>query len=226
MKKCLLFVCAFLLFFSCGTSSTDDKIKETFSEYANQNFDDPSKVKEVVSITYGDTLTNKTFANMVSELSVMSDSLESLNKSLTDKANSFANRYGNKVRNNQSFREDWSEYEESLKNGLEKRWVFVAEILSNDFIPITKDSIMNYEDFALLDFTIKYRITENDGLKLKDIRGNIDLKSSNIYIGEPKDTELLSFLKGVNQTISYYKTMIEINSDIVQKSQKIISYFE
>lgn len=225
MKKLLLFI-YLVVAISCGTQTNDDKIKEAFSEYVNQNFDDPSKVKEIVSITYGDTLTNKSFADMVSELSVMSDSLESLNKSFVEKANSFANRYGNKVRYNQSFREDWSEYEESLKNGLEKRWVFVAAIMSNDFIPITKDSILKYEDFALMDFTLKYRLKENEGLKLKDIQGNIDLKSSSIYIGEPENIKLLSFLKGVNQTISYYKTMIETNSDIVQKSQKVISYFE
>lgn len=222
----LFFICAVLLFFSCGTSSTDDKIKEAFSEYANQNFDDPSKVNEIVGITYGDTLTNKSFADMVSELSVMSDSLENLNKRFTDKANSLANRYGNKFRHNPSFRSDWIEYEESLKNSFEKRYVFVAAIISNDFLPIPKDSILNYQDFALLDFTIKYRMSENDGLKLKDIRGNIDLKSSNIYIGDSGNTDLLSFLKGVNQTISYYKTMIEINSDVIEKSQKVISYFK
>lgn len=225
MKKWLLFICV-VVTVSCGTQSSDDKIKEAFSEYANQNFDDPSKVNEVVSITYGDTLTNKSFADMVSELSVMSDSLESLYKNLSDKANSLANQHGSKVRYNQSFREDWMEYEESLKNSIEKRWVFVSAIMSNDFIPITKDSILNYKDFALLDFTLKYRIKENEGLKLKVIQGNIDLKTSNIYIGEPENTELLSFLKGVNQTIGYYRSMIETNSDVSQKAQKVISYFE
>ena len=225
MKKLFLFICV-VVTVSCGTQTNDDKIKETFSNYVNQNFDDPSKVKEVVGITYGDTLTNKSFADMVSDLSVMSDSLESLYKNLADKANTFVNQSGDKVKHNQSFREDWREYEESLKNGIEKRWMFAVAILSKDFVPITKDSILNYQDFALLDFTIKYRINNNDGLKLKDMQGNIDLKSSNIYIGESENTNLLSFLKGVKKTISYYKSMIEINSDIVQKSQKIISYFE
>lgn len=225
MKNLLLFICVVVIV-SCGTNSNDDKIKEAFSEYANHNFDDPSKIKEIVSITYGDTLTNTSFADMVSELSAMSDSLDNLYKDLSNKANALATKYGNKVRHNSAFLEDWHEYEESLNDGLEKRWVFVSTIMSNDFMPITKDSILNYEDFALLDFTIKYRITENDGLKLKDMQGNIDLKSNNIYIDEPENADLLSFLKGVNQTISYYKTMIETNSDIVRKSQKVISYFE
>lgn len=226
MRKILLFFCAVIIVSSC-THSNDDKIKEAFSEYVKQNFDDPSQMKEIVSITYGDTLTNKSFADMLSELSAMSDSLENLYKKMADKATTLSVQNGHKIRHNQSFKKDWIKYEESLQKGVEKRWMYAAAILSNDFIPITKDSILNYKDFALLDFTIKYRMDEKeDGLKLKDIQGNIDLKSTNIYIGDSGNTDLLLFLKGVNKTISYYKDMIEINSDIVQKSQKVISYIE
>jgi len=209
---------------SCGTKTNDDIIKTAFNNYVELNFDDPSLIKEVVSVTYGDTLTNQSFAEMIVELSQMSDSLEHVNKALTDKANTFATKYGHKVRNNQSFLKVWKEYEESLKNSIEKRWMFASSIISNDFIPIDKDSILKHQDFALLSFTIKYRVIERQEIKLKEKQGYFDLKMSKVYFEESGNNNMLSFLKGILKTMDYYKSMVEINSDVIEKAQKVISY--
>ncbi|MBR1402027.1 MAG: hypothetical protein IJ562_10715 [Prevotella sp.] len=226
MKKALLLIVVFFALISCGTKTNDDVIKEAFQKYAESNFDDPSKVKEVVAVAYGDTVTNKSFADIVSDLSAMSDSLVNLHQNMTDKANTLANQHVNKIRYNQSFWNDWNEFKESLDKYCEKKWEFVSAMLSGNFKVIDKDSIMRYADFALLSFTLKYRIMENDGLKLKDIHGRIDLKTSDVYIGESINSDLLLFLGNINKTANYYKCEIETGSDVVQKAAKVISYFE
>lgn len=211
---------------SCGTKTNDDIVKESFNNYAELNFDDPSKVKEVVGITYGDTLSSKSFAEMLSEIKAMSDSLENVSKALPDKANALATKHGNKVRHNPLFISAWREYEQSLKNNMEQRWELVSSVMSDNFVPITKDSILNHQDFALLEFTIKYRIKEGEDLKLKEKNGFLDLKTSEAYFDETDNDSLMNFINEILKTMKYYNSLMELESDVIEKSQKVITYFE
>lgn len=224
MKKCILLLSVVVL--SCGTKTNDDIIKESFNNYAEMNFDDPSHVKEVVGVTYGDTLCSETFAEMVSEIKSMSDSLGNLSKELPDKANALAHKHGNRVRYNPLFIEAWRDYEKSLKNNMEKRWELVSAVMSDGFVPITKDSILNYQDFSLLEFTIEYRIKEGDDLKLKEKNGFLDLKTSEVYFDEVDNKSLLNFINEILKTMKYYNSLMELESDVIEKSQKVISYLE
>ena len=47
---------------------------------------------------------------------------------------------------------------------------------------------------------------------------------SKVYFEESGNNNMLSFLKGILKTMDYYKSMVEINSDVIEKAQKVISY--
>lgn len=225
MRK-LLFVFFLIVGISCSTKTNDDIIETAFNNYVKLNFDDPSLLKEFVGITYGDTVTNQFYADMLDELSVMNDSLDKMKNVLADKAIELVNNNGKKVNHNLVFLEDWKDFQELLNSNKYKIWEYASSFMSNDFQLIQKDSILNYKDFALLDFKVKYRILEGESLKLKEQQGFYDLKSSTVFWNESVNDTLLNILKSVNKTAEYYKSMIEMNADVVKKSQKIISYFE
>lgn len=225
MRK-LLFAFFLIVGISCSTKTNDDIIETAFNNYVKLNFDDPSLLKEFVGITYGDTVTNQFYADMLDELSVMNDSLDKMKNVLADKAIELVNNNGKKVNHNLVFLEDWKDFQELLNSNKYKIWEYASSFMSNDFQLIQKDSILNYKDFALLDFKVKYRILEGESLKLKEQQGFYDLKSSTVFWNESVNDTLLNILKSVNKTAEYYKSMIEMNADVVKKSQKIISYFE
>ena len=59
MKQLLTFVLLVVLFASCKETTNEDYVRESFMNYVQTDFDDPSEFEEITSVEVLDTLNNK-----------------------------------------------------------------------------------------------------------------------------------------------------------------------
>ncbi len=221
----------------CSCSQPKDKnkvnIENAFKEYASQNFDGPTSLKEIVDITYTDSMSRNVCAVMVKLVSQMNDSLHNLG--ISNRVNVICHkniqRFRELMRYNPQFRYDWNSYRESCEEQVKLSGEWLNEQLSNGDNYTNWKEIIKMKDFHLLDFTIKYRIKEKGELLLKQTDGHYDVVSGKVYWGDldmehTHGDEFLNNFKKISNTLRHYNEAIRAKEDLIEKGETIISYFE
>ena len=179
------FVCSILLLASCSQSK-EETIIAAFRDYVQKSFDDPSKMKEVVSIDSCDTISTKELKKIVSDMQKMSDSLFNAKRDIADKVSKALEQQTKYIEyaNDELFKAAYDQYYNSIE---EIANTFSADIYATQYnvgetIKKKYNRIQEAKDTSLIQYQIKCRIEENAELKLKTYYAISDLKEKEFRI--------------------------------------------
>ena len=120
-----------LFFYGCNTS-IEDKIKDKFMDYANENFDNPSDIEEITSVTKTDSSDIKSLFADIEKIVNDSNDFELDSENILEKVESLSpsERYAS---------------ERYVKEYLEKSLDFINfKLVNDDQFKYLSDSIRNY----------------------------------------------------------------------------------
>lgn len=216
----LLFFFFVLLFAACS-SSNEDKAKEAFNRYVQLNFDDPSAISEIVSVSIDDTLTMPELKKMAKDIRHWKDSLETKTSDLADSINSLAMLYGRRLNQVSGFADSWNDYLYAYKE-CANNLISLLNKLNGDIKPLDVDSILQLDDQTIYQVSVKYRINEGS-LKLKTVTGMSDDDFSNTVFTEREKQDKFRTYYRTLKTIEFYNDCIEEETKVLVKEHIVLS---
>lgn len=198
------------LFFSCE-NGIEKKIEKEFKTYVNENFGEPSDLKEIVSIELKDTVSYADISNIVKKARNISDIIEGQ----IDTIHSWsADGTLRQILTNNS--EDYS-----LKKALKD----YADMMENTYLFDFKYKIRQLREFDINDkriiyfhYIIKTRIKEEQEAKIYhayiDSNGKIKIKNKAMLTGEAPEDYLTKF--------KFLEDFYITSTDIMDKTNTLI----
>lgn len=235
MKKAFYFVS--IVFISCFISCTktvEDKIRKEFKTYVHQNFDDPGSLKEILSITFEDTVSAKgttellrgtiakydtTFAGLIR----LNDSLSNKVTDLIKKPKVISKIYRDEkimrlLRNSMDMAEERMDYLSSAEySNFKYNRATLDEILSE----------LESDSSCFVTYKIKTRVEKHGELSLTEYYARIDKNdsiaiydSNAIYTYPQLFTDAFKQLDLYTETlkkdITFYERNIDNLNDIIR----------
>lgn len=213
------------LFFCSCSQSINDKILSSFEKYAQDHFDDPSKIQEIIGVDSVDTCSTYYFKDMARKrmelylwTAGISDSTDNMIK---DYSKRYSNRFGE-------------------VNGLLPLWIKKIELakiaidlaekgLVPSFAKKEFDNILEMKDTILYEYKILYRIKEKDGLKMCNYFAYSDSLNSNILFQENRmpinKSPFYDLLKQIDEFHAKYQPSYNYFNINVENNTKIINSF-
>lgn len=215
MRTFLFIIISFLV---CSCVSNEDKAQKAFTKYVKENFDDPASFKEVVSVNIEDTLRVEELKKMVQDVKYWSDSLENYSKVLSDSLQTLIKLYdGAMFKKTEGFRDDWEDYISSIQEHSDELLSLLGMYLDGEISPLDTDSILALQDKVLYKVVVKYRVKENESLKLKTSVGLSDGDFDNTdFLLPEKGNKYANYLR-ISKTMDFYNKKIESSNKVLNK---------
>ena len=234
MKKLLFLFClciSFSLFWSCSKSN-EEKVKDAFNDYVESNFNNPADLKEIISITIKDSISNKKtvdFANSSLEtidtimrgISRMNDSLHKIVET-TINTPSIINKYiGNShayklMQDVEKTSKDYFSYIIESNESLDL--VTSRKKLESDIKKLQSDNIV------IIVYEIKTRINTNDNSILKTYYAHHNMINNSISIYQDDNMDnypkaITDIYKSLDSYLKNYKVCQQkaINNNLALK---------
>ena len=236
MRKFLLF--GFAAFLCSCTQTVEDRISDKFKEYVNSNFDDPSDLKEIVSIEIHDSTNNATMLelfNCACELDTLVAGVDSLKNKKWDK---FMKNFGNSVISERSDHLSKYKREQMLSDAI--KYLFEQADADNS---VQKKIKQIAEHKCLLDsiyysldtinvyvYRIRTRITELDkAIKIHDYFATIEDDDIRISDTEPSfigiSVKCDGFTKEYTHYVELYNELVLLSNNRDTLRKKFIDLF-
>lgn len=236
-----------ILLSSC-TKTTDDLVKDAFKDYVSKNFDDPSKLENIISITINDTISSQKiicFANnLIEAYDKELDKIHNLRDSLSKAQEILFNKIRNDNNLSRKFKGDKTGFNlisESLvtlndiykyeTSSEPKQLDFNRKTLENSLKVLQSDTIF------IISYEINTRLKTDRGLKIKKYYAQFKGEES-IYIFD--NDNIYNLPKSINKVcndIDTYTASFKMMADLYFKDidaqirscnylSKTISYYE
>jgi len=224
-----IIIALFAFVTSCSKPTKEELIEKAFIEYVNQNFDDPSHLKEVVSIEVQDTA-KKVLLEIFNSVHHMDSLLSYCDSTFcsTDAINSFMESLTKDKRkfNNLSYykqekiREVAYKYidcalSKTMYN--KKNYTRKLEILDSTF------NAMSIPEMLL--YNVRARVTKNNELKLNTYYALVDSLNIRIYDKEPAfaeySTEIGLFKEALDDFLSEHTLYKEKIDNIMDATERL-----
>lgn len=210
-----------LFFYGCNTS-IEDKIKDKFMDYANENFDNPSDIEEITSVTKTDSSDIKSLFADIEKIVNDSNDFELNSEKILEKVKSLSpsERYAS---------------ERYVKEYLEKSLDFINfKLVNDDQFKYLSDSIRNYiskikpSDYDFLyNYEIKVRTNKMGVKKMSKFYAIVNKKTEKITIQDHElKNEEVPLLKDIYKIMYQYIELRHVYMDMyvdLKKSEKELS---
>lgn len=223
-------------FFSC-TKTVEDRIRKEFKTYVHQNFDDPESLKEILSITFEDTVSAKGTTELLRGIIAKYDTTfaglkhldDSLSNKITDmiqKPKAISKLYGDEkilrlLRKSMNIAEEKVDY------------LCSAEYSKFKYNKATLDEILSElesDSSCFVTYKIKTRVEKHGELSLTEYYARIDKNDSiAIYDSNAMDTypqlftdafkQLDLYTETLKKELTFYERNIDNSNDIIRYIQ-------
>lgn len=179
MKK-YLFILATILCIFCTYSckeTKEEKIIESFKNYAKNNFDNPNSIIEIVGVDFIDTLSTREDKERVREIYSLFKQTASSADSVSKAVYGFMNTHPGKLRGmNDALKRSLEVVQISgLRLDLAEEGMLHYKEIDDDY-----KQLLSYKDTTAYIINLKYRVKENGQVKIKKIECISDTLFKNI----------------------------------------------
>ena len=232
MKRIFFVLFIVMTFFGCQKSN-EDKIEKSFKDYVRVNFDNPDDLKEIVSIEFKDTLSQKEIINEAKNLILE-------NKKIQDTNNRLSNEL-QEIQNNKklSLYIESKINDSSIGDSIRKKYKKCLKITEYNIENLNEYQtslkiVENYIDFVskhdtiYYGYQIKYRINKNNKIKLEtiDCRINSVTQKIDFYdIFEPRSDNELQFILNIS-TIEFNHKLELVKFECYRDILAILNYYK
>lgn len=226
-----LSIVAFLLFVSCS-ESREDLIKNEFKNYIQEKIDNPQTLREIISVTATDTITQNTFEDASAllherfSLTEQTDSIYSVqNEKLNSKLLSVHSRLGNSEK-----RAIFNLLSEAQSLSLAEREWLITNGKKKEYLETSIDSILQIMNgLYLIEYEIKTRFDENGKPGLKIFYALDDSNSIRFFNHKPvfedySETSGIFYqvAKEFEEWISARQNILELKMENLKKTQLVV----
>lgn len=226
-----LSIVAFLLFISCS-ESREDLIKNEFENYIQVKIDNPQTLREIISVTATDTITQNAFedaSTLLHERFALTEETDSIfsvqNENLNSKLLSVYSRLGNSEK-----RAIFNLLKEAQSLSLAEREWLITNGRKKESLETSIDSILKkMNDLYLIEYEIKTRFDENGELGLKMFYALEDSNSIRFFNHKPvfKDYSetagvFYQVAKEFEEWISARQNLLQLKMENLKKTQLVV----
>ena len=242
MKKVLIYTVVLFAFVACTTPSNEKLVENSFKEYVQMNFDDPSSLQEILSVTICDTVSSEITQKMVEDFLHASIDFEMKQRNHLD---SLQNIFLTFMKNagNKEFRKLKSMYEgnENILALLlevmvdvdkDTKYITSADYLKTKTLQQSLEETvteLNNDSTFILVYEIKTRILTEGDLKIEKYYGQMG-QDKTITITENNSIEnlpvtLKDAYKKLEEYGNYRKQEAEMYDKMIKNISRLNFYF-
>lgn len=237
MKKLLFLFClciSFSLFWSCSKSN-EEKVKDAFNNYVESNFNNPADLKEIISISFEDSITSEKAIEFDKKNNTLIDSITKRTKQMSDSLDKVLEKILKETMSNTTIY-----YDSNARTLLEKYENAINEsksyVSNNSFIVATNITLkkslvdsLEKKNISINIYNIKVREISNNELKIKNYYAYYDNNNDSIKIYTNNNmtnlpSPIYNLYKSCELWLTLSKNRWEKQCQVLLLEKKIIDY--